>query len=71
MRLRRIYVLIFVEHHTRTLHVAGVTLNRSTAILLRSGFDHRAAAIVAVNRTGATSTRPPACGSGSENWTHS
>jgi superfamily II DNA/RNA helicase len=37
-----------------TAAIEAGTLNRSTAILLRSGFDHRAAAIVAVNWTGAT-----------------
>jgi len=35
VRLRRIYVLIFVEHHTRTLHVAGVTAHPTGAWMVQ------------------------------------
>ena len=35
VRLRRSYVLIFVEHHTRTLHVAGVTAHPTAAWMVQ------------------------------------
>ncbi len=29
--LQRVYVLVFIEHHTRRLHIAGITANRDAA----------------------------------------